>query len=136
MRLPIGFALAYPDRLADRPFEDPLTVLGAERGAPATTLSFERPDLERFPCLRLAYEALGQGGTAPAALSAANEIAVNAFVAGELRFGDIPRCIETALDRVGKNQLSLDAVRAADRSAREVARAYVARHSSRVQRSL
>jgi 1-deoxy-D-xylulose-5-phosphate reductoisomerase len=136
MRLPIGFALAYPDRLADRPFEDALSVLGAERGASATTLGFERPDLERFPCLRLAYEALARGGTAPAALSAANEIAVNAFVAGELRFGEIPLCIETVLERVGSSQLSLVTVRAADASAREAARAFVARRSSGVQRSV
>ncbi|HYZ15098.1 MAG TPA: 1-deoxy-D-xylulose-5-phosphate reductoisomerase, partial [Candidatus Acidoferrum sp.] len=89
MRLPIGYALAYPDRLADRPFEDPLEVLGGERSAPKTSLTFERPDLERFPCLRLAYEALARGGTAPAVLSAANEVAVAAFVDGDIRFGEI-----------------------------------------------
>jgi 1-deoxy-D-xylulose-5-phosphate reductoisomerase len=126
MRLPIGYALAYPDRLADRPCDDPLQALGGERGAPATTLKFERPDLERFPCLRLAYDALALGGTAPAAVSAANEVAVRAFVDGEIRFGEIAACIETTLERVGTSTLSLDAVRAADRSAREAARAFVA----------
>jgi 1-deoxy-D-xylulose-5-phosphate reductoisomerase len=125
MRLPIGYALAYPDRLADRPFSDPLAALGGETGAPSATLTFQRPDLERFPCLRLAYEALARGGTAPAVVSAANEIAVQAFVAGELRFGDISVCIETTLARVGRYQLSLDAVRDADRAAREVARSFV-----------
>jgi 1-deoxy-D-xylulose-5-phosphate reductoisomerase len=125
MRLPIGYALAYPDRLADRPFTDPLAALGGETGAPSATLTFQRPDLERFPCLRLAYEALARGGTAPAVVSAANEIAVQAFVAGELRFGDISVCIETTLARVGRYQLSLDAVRDADRAAREVARSFV-----------
>ncbi|MGD1067220.1 MAG: 1-deoxy-D-xylulose-5-phosphate reductoisomerase, partial [Vulcanimicrobiaceae bacterium] len=125
MRLPIGYALAYPDRLVDRPFEDALAAIGGERGAPATTLAFERPDLERFPCLALAYEALRRGGTAPAVVSAANEVAVAAFVEGELRFGEIAPCIETALGRVDTRDLSLEAVRAADRSARETARAFV-----------
>jgi 1-deoxy-D-xylulose-5-phosphate reductoisomerase len=125
MRLPIGYALAYPERLADRPFSDPLAALGGETGAASATLTFQRPDLERFPCLRLAYEALARGGTAPAVVSAANEIAVQAFVAGELRFGDISVCIETTLARVGRYQLSLDAVRDADRAAREAARSFV-----------
>jgi 1-deoxy-D-xylulose-5-phosphate reductoisomerase len=126
MRLPIGYALAYPDRLDDRPVcADPLEALGGERGAPATSLAFERPDPVRFPCLRLAYEALAAGGTAPAVLSAANEIAVAAFVAGNIRFGEIPVCIETALERVGTRESSLDAVREADRSARDIARAFV-----------
>jgi 1-deoxy-D-xylulose-5-phosphate reductoisomerase len=136
MRLPIGYALAYPDRLADRPFEDPLEVLGGERSVPRTSLTFERPDLDRFPCLRLAYEALARGGTAPAVVSAANEVAVAAFVAGEIRFGEIALCIETALEGVGSMQLSLEAVRAADRSARDIARAFVARRTAGVQRSL
>ena len=126
MRLPIGFALAYPDRLDDRPIStDPVEALGGERGAPGTTLAFERPDPERFPCLRLAYEALAAGGTAPAALSAANEVAVAAFVAGDIRFGEIPVCIETVLNSVGNGNLSLAAVREADRSARDAARAFV-----------
>jgi 1-deoxy-D-xylulose-5-phosphate reductoisomerase len=126
MRLPIGYALAYPDRLDDgRRSDDPIEALGGERGAPATSLAFERPDLERFPCLRLAYEALASGGTAPAVLSAANEVAVAAFVAENIRFGDIPICIETTLERVGSTNLSLDAVREADRSARDAARAFI-----------
>ncbi len=134
MRLPIGYALAYPDRLADRACDDPLVALGGERGAASTTLAFERPDLERFPCLRLAYDALALGGTAPAAVSAANEVAVRAFVDGEIRFGDIPACIETTLERVGTNTLSLDAVRAADRSARQAARAFVAERATEAAR--
>ncbi len=134
MRLPIGYALAYPDRLADRPFEDALQALGGERGSPATALRFERPDLERFPCLRLAYEALTLGGTAPAAVSAANEVAVQAFVGGEIRFGEIAACIESALERVGSSNLSLDAVRAADRSARDAARAFVVERATGAQR--
>ena len=126
MRLPIGYALAYPDRLDDREaVEDPIAVLGGEPGGASTSLVFERPDTVKFPCLRLAYEALAAGGTAPAALSAANEIAVSAFVAGKIRFGEIPVCIENALDRVEHHNVSLDTVRQADRSARDAARAFV-----------
>jgi 1-deoxy-D-xylulose-5-phosphate reductoisomerase len=138
MRLPIGYALAYPDRLDDRPrSEDPIEALGGERGAAGTTLGFERPDPVRFPCLRLAYEALAAGGTAPAILSAANEIAVAAFVAGNIRFGDIAVCIETVLDRVDTTNVSLAAVREADRSARDAARAFVVeRTTAPINRSL
>jgi 1-deoxy-D-xylulose-5-phosphate reductoisomerase len=138
MRLPIGYALAYPDRLDDRPrSDDPIEALGGERGASATTLAFERPDPVRFPCLRLAYEALAAGGTAPAILSAANEIAVAAFVAGNIRFGDIAVCIETVLVRVDTTNVSLAAVREADRSARDAARAFVVeRTTAPINRSL
>ncbi|MBV8370330.1 MAG: 1-deoxy-D-xylulose-5-phosphate reductoisomerase [Candidatus Eremiobacteraeota bacterium] len=137
MRLPIGYALAYPDRLDDaRPFDDPIEALGGTRGAALTALAFERPDPERFPCLGLAYEALARGGTAPAALSAANEVAVGAFTAGEIRFGEIAPCIETALDRVGTSNLSLEAVRDADRSARDEARAFVVERTARPSRSI
>jgi 1-deoxy-D-xylulose-5-phosphate reductoisomerase len=118
MRLPIGYALAYPDRLDDHPVTDPLVALGGAVDGAATALGFERPDLERFPCLGLAYRALREGGTAPAALSAANEVAVAAFVDGRIRFGDIPVCIAHALDATPRAELTLDAVRAADRAAR------------------
>lgn len=125
MRLPIGYALAYPDRLDDgRPLDDPIEALGGKRGAELTALAFERPDPVRFPCLGLAYEALAAGGTAPAVLSAANEVAVAAFTAGEIRFGEIAACIETTLDRVGRDNVSLEAVRNADRLARIEARAF------------
>jgi 1-deoxy-D-xylulose-5-phosphate reductoisomerase len=125
MRLPIGYALAYPDRLADRPLVDPLEALGGERGASMTSLVFQRPDLERFPCLRLAYEALAHGGTMPAALSAANEVAVAAFVENKLRFGEIPDCIESALAGVREEEPTLDAIRAADGAARLAAQRFV-----------
>jgi 1-deoxy-D-xylulose-5-phosphate reductoisomerase len=126
MRLPIGYALAYPDRLDDHPVTDPLVALGGALDGAATVLGFERPDVERFPCLGLAYRALREGGTSPAALSAANEIAVAAFVDGRIRFGDIPVCIERALSAVKRAELSLDAVRAADREARRTAAEAVA----------
>jgi 1-deoxy-D-xylulose-5-phosphate reductoisomerase len=121
MRLPIGYALAYPDRLDDRPVTDPLVALGGAPDAAATALGFERPDLERFPCLALAYAALREGGTAPAALSAANEVVVAAFVDGRIRFGDIAACIEAATATIARRELTLDAVRAADRDARRAA---------------
>jgi 1-deoxy-D-xylulose-5-phosphate reductoisomerase len=134
MRLPIGYALAYPDRLDDHPVTDPLVALGGAAGAAATALGFERPDLERFPCLGLAYRALREGGTSPAALSAANEIAVAAFVDGRIRFGDIAVCIESALDATERGELTLDAVRAADRQARAAAARAVDAHGLAVQR--
>ena len=136
MRLPIGYALAYPDRLDDRPVSrDPIEALGGPPGADVTALTFERPDPLRFPCLGLAYEALALGGTAPAVLSAANEVAVAAFVAGDIRFGDIPVCIETALRRVDNSDISLDAVRVADRLARDEAHAFVVQRTAETSRS-
>jgi 1-deoxy-D-xylulose-5-phosphate reductoisomerase len=136
MRLPIGYALAYPDRLDDRPTSgDPIEALGGPPGADVTTLTFERPDPLRFPCLRLAYEALERGGTAPAVLSAANEVAVAAFVAGDIRFGDIAVCIESALLRVDTTDMSLDAVRVADRLARDEAHAFVVQRTAQATRS-
>jgi 1-deoxy-D-xylulose-5-phosphate reductoisomerase len=137
MRLPIGYALAYPDRLDDgRPSDDPIEALGGKRGAALTALAFERPDSDRFPCLRLAYQALAAGGTAPAILSAANEVAVAAFAAGEICFGEIPVCIETALSRVVTDNVSLEAVRNADRLARIEARAFTSDRTARTSRSL
>jgi 1-deoxy-D-xylulose-5-phosphate reductoisomerase len=89
MRLPIQYAFSYPERwdAAVPPID--VTRLG--------TLEFAPPDLDRFPCLRLAYEALVHGGVWPAVLNAANEVAVEAFLEGRLRFTDIPAVIETAL---------------------------------------
>jgi 1-deoxy-D-xylulose-5-phosphate reductoisomerase len=86
MRVPIAHALAHPERIASgaRPLD-----LAAMKN-----LSFERPDHQRFPCLPLAYAALRAGGTAPAALNAANEVAVEAFLAGRLPFTAIPGVIE------------------------------------------
>ena len=139
MRLPIGYALAYPDRLDATPFDaqgrsipgdgksgDPLVTAGAHPEATALRYDFERPDPVRFPCVKLAYEALTAGGTTPAVLSAANEIAVAAFVEGEIRFGQIPQIIEQAMAAAGAEELTLDGVRRADALAREHARAAVA----------
>jgi 1-deoxy-D-xylulose-5-phosphate reductoisomerase len=92
MRVPIAHALAYPERIASgaRPLD--LTAM--------KNLSFERPDAQRFPCLQLAYSALRAGGTAPAVLNAANEVAVEAFLDGRLPFTAIPRVIEETLNNV------------------------------------
>ena len=90
MRVPIAHALAYPQRMASG--ARPLDLAGMGQ------LSFERPDPERFPCLPLAYAALRAGGSAPAALNAANEVAVNAFLDGSLPFSAIPAVIEATLN--------------------------------------
>jgi 1-deoxy-D-xylulose-5-phosphate reductoisomerase len=92
MAIPAAFALAYPDRL-------PLDHLPPLSLIDCANLSFEQPDFARFPCLRLAYEALRAGGTMAACLNAANEELVAAFLGGRARFADIPRHIETVMSR-------------------------------------
>ncbi|MDQ6615083.1 MAG: 1-deoxy-D-xylulose-5-phosphate reductoisomerase [Actinomycetota bacterium] len=91
MRLPIGYALAYPDRLA--------TPFGAIDWKALTCLEFEQPHRETFPCLDLAYDAGRAGGTAPATLNGANEVAVAAFLKGEIRWIDISGVIDEVLAR-------------------------------------
>lgn len=111
MRLPIQFAFTYPDRV-------PMNV-GALDFLKAGALTFEAPDLGRFPCLRLAYVAGKQGGAAPAVLNAANEIAVEAFLKGSLDFLGIPKTLAKVLGSfkpVGK--LTLQAILDADAWAR------------------
>jgi 1-deoxy-D-xylulose-5-phosphate reductoisomerase len=92
MAIPVAYALAYPDRL-------PLEHLRTLSLADCAKLTFEEPDLGRFPCLRLAYEALRAGNTMPACLNAANEEMVARFLAGEVRFADIPRHLEAVMSR-------------------------------------
>jgi 1-deoxy-D-xylulose-5-phosphate reductoisomerase len=89
MRLPIGYALAYPERLT--------TAFGAIDWKTLTRLDFEQPDREAFPCLDLAYHAGRAGGTAPATLNGANEVAVAAFLKGQIRWIDIYGVIDTVL---------------------------------------
>ena len=85
-------------------------------------LSFERPDAQRFPCLGLAYAALREGGTAPAVLNAANEVAVGAFLEGKLPYPAIAQVIERAMQKAPARQAdSLETVLEADRSARRAA---------------
>ncbi len=90
MRLMIQYALTYPERLVTE-----LPQLGIER---LSRLEFFEPDFERFPCLRLAYDAMREGGTMPAALSAANEVAVARFLDKKIAFMDIPRVIADTMD--------------------------------------
>jgi 1-deoxy-D-xylulose-5-phosphate reductoisomerase len=129
MRLPIGYALAYPERLEAAPDEkfgaDALATLGGTAAQASLRYDFEPPDRERFPCVRLAYEALAAGGTAPAILSAANEVAVAAFVEGRIPFGRIAGIIEGAMGDVARGELTLEGLRIADRSARRSAESFV-----------
>ena len=118
MRIPIAHALAWPERI--------------DSGAPALDLAalarldFAEPDIDAFPCLRLACEALEAGGTAPAILNAANEVAVAAFLNGRLGFAGIAAIVNEALNRIALSSAeSLEAVLAADAHARKVAQAVI-----------
>jgi len=92
MAIPVAFALAYPERL-------PLSYLKTLSLIECGSLTFEEPDTDRFPCLRLAFDALAASGTMPACLNAANEELVAAFLAGRTKFVDIPRHIEAVMER-------------------------------------
>jgi len=116
MYLPIQNALLFPERLPNR--LAPLNL------ASLSALTFEQPDMERFPCLAYAYESARMGGTATVALNAANEVAVRRFLNREIPFMRIPRIIRETLDR--HEQLpsdNIEAIQEADRRAREVAEA-------------
>lgn len=114
MRTPIAHALFWPERAISGAARLDLAGIGR--------LDFEPADPVRFPCLRLGYEAVRAGGTAPAIMNAANEAAVAAFLAGRIRFGDIPRIIETTLARrTHREATTLEIVLEDDRAAREIA---------------
>jgi 1-deoxy-D-xylulose-5-phosphate reductoisomerase len=118
MRTPIAYALAYPERIEAGVEPLDLCKIGA--------LNFEPPDFKRFPCLRLAYVALEQGGNAPAVLNAANEVAVETFLGGKLAFTHIPTVIEQALAFVPWAKVeTLEDVLAADAAGREAAERFV-----------
>jgi len=119
MRTPIAYALSYPERIPlDLPALDLCSV---------GQLTFMEPDTTRFHCLRLAYETLEAGGTAPAVLNAANEVAVEAFLDERIAFLDIPRVISMTLDRLGSgNLVTLADAMAADLQGRETARQLLA----------
>ena len=122
MRLPIAYALGHPDRAP--------VAFGAIDWARVGRLDFAAPDTATFRCLALAYQAGRRGGTAPAVLNAANEVAVAAFLDGRLRWGDIASVIEDCLDAVpGTKADDLGVVLEADRSARDWAGAAVERRS-------
>ena len=115
MRTPIQYALFYPERQMSA---------AARLDLPATgSLTFAAPDLQRFPALRLAREAAEAGGTYPAVFNAADEVAVERFLAGEIRFTDIPRLCEAALEaHTGESDEALCGILAADAWAREFLR--------------
>jgi 1-deoxy-D-xylulose-5-phosphate reductoisomerase len=111
MRIPIAYALAYPERLElDLPRLDFFTV---------QTLTFQEPDLNRFPCLKLAFAACKAGGTMPAVLNAANEVAVQAFLDNRIPFSGIPRLVNLAMEEHALDPAAeLEAILEADAWAR------------------
>jgi 1-deoxy-D-xylulose-5-phosphate reductoisomerase len=120
MRTPIACALAWPDRIESGVGPLDFTTLG--------TLEFGRVEAARFPCVALAAEAIRRGGTAPAVLNAANEIAVEAFLDGRLGFRGIARVIENVMAELPVEPLqTLEQVYAIDVEARGLAARYVSR---------
>jgi 1-deoxy-D-xylulose-5-phosphate reductoisomerase len=124
MRHAIQYALTYPDRHPTELAPLNLTKL--------SSLNFEEPDLDRFPCILLAYRALKSGGTMPAAMNAANEEAVQAFIEERIHLPDIPRVIDQVMTGHQRREVdSLEDVLEADRSARVAAQSAITRLSSR-----
>ncbi len=120
MRLPIQYALTYPDRREGRELRLDLDTL--------RQLEFERPDRNRFPCLGLAYEAIGKGGVYPCALNAADEVAVAAFLDGKIPFMGIARTIADTLESMPAGRVeTMDDFLEADREARVIAGKLVSR---------
>lgn len=118
MRIPIQYALTYPVRMENNFRKLDLLEISA--------LTFEKPDMNAFPCLNLAYQAAKQGGSLPAVLNAANEEAVQYFLQGKIGFYDISKIVEFALMRHQVcYQLDLDEILKADRWAREFARTFI-----------
>ena len=122
MRTPIAYALAWPERIASG--VAPLDLFAIAK------LDFVAPDFVRFPCLALAYQALRAGGTVPALLNAANEVAVDAFLNHRIAFLDIPRLIESVMVAVPRSEVrQLQDVLDADAAARASAQAWVGQNS-------
>lgn len=120
MRTPIAYALGYPERLQSGVGSLDLFKIGQ--------LDFEAPDTNKFPCLRLAYEALKLGGNAAAILNAANEIAVESFIQKTIKFTDIPRLIEFVLNKSSIKEVSdLKMLIDTDAAARDSARQWLSR---------
>lgn len=114
MRTPIAYSLAWPERISAPSAKLDLAELA--------TLTFEKPDLERFPCLRLAQEALNEGAAAAIVLNAANEVAVRSFLDENIGFMDIPRVVESCLERHDEDTVtSIDAVKEIDARTRVAA---------------
>jgi 1-deoxy-D-xylulose-5-phosphate reductoisomerase len=111
MRIPIAYSMAWPDRFDSG--VEPLNIFDVAR------MDFQEPNLERFPCLRLAYEAIAAGGIMPTVLNAANEIAVDAFLNEQVRFTDIPVIIERCMKKFeAKPADTLEIILDADQKAR------------------
>jgi 1-deoxy-D-xylulose-5-phosphate reductoisomerase len=127
MRLPILYALTYPERIqSDMRF--PVSDL--------RHLDFCPPDMKKFPCLRLAYEAAEAGGAKTVALNAADEVAVAAFLDGSIGFDDIPRIIEDVLSRTNSGTLeSISKVLEADAEARRCTEQWIADLHNNVQKA-
>ena len=122
MRTPIAHALAWPERMSAG--VEPLDFYTVGN------LEFQAPDPERFPALRLAENAARRGGTAPAILNAANEVAVAAFLEGRIRFTQIAELVEAVVDRIAATDATdLDTILAVDRQARAAARDWITRRS-------
>jgi 1-deoxy-D-xylulose-5-phosphate reductoisomerase len=122
MRHAIQYALTYPDRC-----DSELPPLDLAR---LSSLHFEEPDVERFPCISLAYRALRTGGTLPAAMNAANEEAVRAFIEERISFADIPQIIKSVMDEHRTSDVKdLETVVGVDRSARAAAQLAIAQLS-------
>jgi 1-deoxy-D-xylulose-5-phosphate reductoisomerase len=118
MRTPIAHALAWPDRIDSG-------VAGLDLFKVAQ-LDFEPPNLDRFPCLALAYRAAREGGSSPAVLNAANEVAVEAFLDSKIPFTSIAKLIESVMDKVGiSNSFSLEQILEIDQQTRSVAREFI-----------
>jgi 1-deoxy-D-xylulose-5-phosphate reductoisomerase len=127
MRLPIQYAISFPDR-----WDSPVPFLDLTRTG---SLTFEEPDGDAFPCLGLAYRALDAERSLPIVLNAANEVAVAAFLDGVLGFTGIPRLIADTMDaHAATSTTTLDAVRAVDRWARDYAAELVASRTFRLTR--
>ena len=123
MRIPIAYAMGWPERIATPAARLDLAAIA--------NLSFEKPDLERFPCLALAWAAMRAGGSAPCILNAANEIAVAAFIAGQAGFLDIHAIVAETLNMVASGPVAtLEEVMAIDAAARRTARALVAKRAA------
>jgi len=118
MKHAIQYALTYPDRREN--CLEPLDITQMSR------LTFEEPDGDRFPCLNLAFDALKRGGTAPATLNAANEVAVAAFLDGKIRFTDIARLIESvSAKHQSRDASSIESILSADADARIATQALI-----------
>lgn len=112
MKLPIQYALTYPERLKNNFKRTNMPVIGS--------LSFFQPDLEKFECLKIAYDVLDAGGTAPCVMNAANEIAVDKFLTGKIKFSQIPQFITEALNKIeNHNAPSLNVIYECDLRTRE-----------------